>query len=605
MSCYVPEYQTFAFGIRALRHNRTVPQMLNSNLEAAKESPRQYPLHPATSLPTCTYPFIVIMSSSTQLVDSTNALPSEISAVLEKYENSRNNGSPDLFLAPGLAASTASIEDIIAEIKSNGNPGTTKTYLVEQKAFLEWCENNPAFPAISKTLVTEEKLLIFLHSQVWKRPLKRKRKASDEDVPQTVGIQSIKNAASAMVNLWTVQRIRGVNNHPSPRGPLVKEFIKHVKTKEFERCRAEFVNRGIGSHADGYTNEKEFIKLANAFLNSSNSAPHNIRDRAMFLLAHYGVMRGQNARFLEFADLQLVELTNIRPSKCMALNLVLKNGKMNQVNKIEHGAMIRAKNVNVCALGALALHLFQHFEIEGHPFPDLQSRKNWFTRKVFHSPTDTFATISYTTHNKAFGAALKQADIRSSKKTHITRKCPANAAQKMDDDKYKRQGRWGKGAMDLCYMPIPHEAVLGLAGFDSAHSYHVARSVIEPPVILQKLIFKELDGWLEKDKSQTGVNCSISTTQFLRVLEYLRIVILQDSVPLMEEFPDLPTWSHSVFHCTEYTLFRDEVKKVLNEGKQPAEVTLQNLVPQLLSFEQTQHASTQAKLEALSCQMHS
>jgi hypothetical protein len=97
-----------------------------------------------------------------------------------------------------------------------------------------------------------------------------------------------------------------------------------LKTDEFEVQRRNFTDRALGSIADGYSSHQEFTRIANEFLNSRKNIA--LRDRLSFLLCHYGLMRGQDVRGLELADLMPLELGNEGPSQCIALVMMLFQG---------------------------------------------------------------------------------------------------------------------------------------------------------------------------------------------------------------------------------------------------------------------------------------
>ena len=116
-----------------------------------------------------------------------------------------------------------------------------------------------------------------------------------------------------------------MNSNPNPRGDLVKEYIRSPSSQENNRKRANFHDRGIGTFADGYLNLEELSKISNEFFKSGCSV--GIRDRCVFLLAHYAIIRGENIRNLEFADLLSVTLPNEGPDPCIALVLMMLQGR--------------------------------------------------------------------------------------------------------------------------------------------------------------------------------------------------------------------------------------------------------------------------------------
>ena len=116
-----------------------------------------------------------------------------------------------------------------------------------------------------------------------------------------------------------------MNCNLHPRGPLVKEYLKHLSAQENNRRKANFHDRGVGTFADGYLSSEELATISNEFLNSSASI--GLRDRCAFLLAHYAMVRGENIRNLELADLLTMELPNEGPDTCTALVLMMLQGE--------------------------------------------------------------------------------------------------------------------------------------------------------------------------------------------------------------------------------------------------------------------------------------
>jgi hypothetical protein len=116
-----------------------------------------------------------------------------------------------------------------------------------------------------------------------------------------------------------------MNCNLHPRGPLVKEYLKHLSAKENSRRKANFHDRGVGTLADGYLSSEELSTISNEFLNSSASI--GLRDRCDFLLAHYAMVRGENIRNLELADLLTMELPNEGPDTYTALVLMMLQGE--------------------------------------------------------------------------------------------------------------------------------------------------------------------------------------------------------------------------------------------------------------------------------------
>lgn len=68
---------------------------------------------------------------------------------------------------------------------------------------------------------------------------------------------------------------------------------------------------------------------------------------------------------------------------------------------------------------------------------------------------------------------------------------------------------------------------------------------------------------------------------FLRLLNELRTIILQDSVILRKEFPHHPIWNDPIFVRKDYKLFVDEVEHSLQVVEEPEEIKVRQIVPEI------------------------
>ncbi len=76
---------------------------------------------------------------------------------------------------------------------------------------------------------------------------------------------------------------------------------------------------GIGTATNGYSVE-QFNALIESCIMPGTTG---IRDRSMFLSMHYGIFRCQSVRYMELSHLQVHDLQNQGPSRCMALVYIL------------------------------------------------------------------------------------------------------------------------------------------------------------------------------------------------------------------------------------------------------------------------------------------
>jgi len=105
---------------------------------------------------------------------------------------------------------------------------------------------------------------------------------------------------------------------------------------------------------------------------------NGLRNRAGFLIQHSTLGRGQSVRYLQLADMWIKKLDGEGPSECFAFGTTSRQGKTNQVGRVEYVGSIRHKNVNVCTVGAVALYLFYRFEIEKEDPPNTLDNSSWY-----------------------------------------------------------------------------------------------------------------------------------------------------------------------------------------------------------------------------------
>jgi hypothetical protein len=97
------------------------------------------------------------------------------------------------------------------------------------------------------------------------------------------------------------------------------------------------VDRGAGGINAGYSDE-EFLSLQRHLLESacqhSHAYPHFLRTRLDVLMGHFYVLRGENRREGELADLALLSYPPTEgPTPCRAVVFTISKGKTNKSSK--------------------------------------------------------------------------------------------------------------------------------------------------------------------------------------------------------------------------------------------------------------------------------
>lgn len=150
------------------------------------------------------------------------------------------------------------------------------------------------------------------------------------------------------------------------------------------------------------------------------------------------------------------------------------------------------------------------------------------------------------------------------------------------EDAIRRHGRWATSdAMSRFYLgSIAREAVRVLAGFKVEKGYfYLERASIVPPQDLLKEIFPTVRPTLEAMLQSNRTKSAIETIGFLRLMDYLKLVILQDSVLLKDAFPNCPLWSYKPFNTEAYQTFYAEAKATLAKETSPFDLRVRSVLP--------------------------
>jgi hypothetical protein len=115
---------------------------------------------------------------------------------------------------------------------------------------------------------------------------------------------------------------------------------------------------------------------------------------------------------------------------------------------------------------------------------------------------------------------------------------------------------------------LPRQFMRIVAGFPQEPGYyHIHRADVVPPRSLTRRIWPWVDEGLTRFRFPDGSgpaddNLGIldaSVRQFLELMDWLRIVFLQDAVILRGMCPSSPLWRHEVFGLPDWTNFADDV----------------------------------------------
>lgn len=434
---------------------------------------------------------------------------------------------------------------------------------------------------------------------------------------QTLSSTTVESYVSAIVSLWTQQTACGLHKHPNPRGAKIKAILSNRTKQEAVRRKKEYIDRAIGTVQDAFKGEQCeqivrccWTKWASEKVVTSTSLESWLRTSADFLLGFSMLLRGESRRMAELPDLFSLSLKNEGPTPCIALVLIMNNGKTNKGNRTEYGMAVRHKNALLCPLAALAFYLFYRWHVVQEPPPCFAQRQLWYDSHLLKGQTDTKKILSYHTHLEWTNKAFVGANLAHLKKTHAGRKDGALTAEDngTPESQIRRAGHWNNDVMSTTYLSnFPREFVRGQAGFPPVQpgNYYLPRAKVQPPASLLSAVWPWVDAWqawfhanlhnlsMDDDPAlasyvrslNLGASDSVHDKKdlaaqgFLRLLVELRTIFLQDSVLFQREFPTHPMWNDQLFVREDYRTFAAQVQRSKEEIETPIELRVRQVLP--------------------------
>ena len=324
------------------------------------------------------------------------------------------------------------------------------------------------------------------------------------------------------------------------------------------------------------------------------TAPHNLRTRVDLLFGHYYLLRGENRRKMELADLSLLDYPPTEgPTQCGCLVSLLQDGKMNKTARKEFMGSLRHKNPLFCTQGALAQLFFWRWHVAGEPPPSFRRRQDWYRIKVLISQKRE-EELSYSTQLQDTWRVFGVVGLSTAKKTHLPRRVGAQDAETYGASlaQISQAGRWNQSVLCQAYLThLPRQLMRIVAGFsESPGDYFLARAVHDPPTALQTQIWPWIEEWEPRFEArarrcqwaQGGLDeDDLAGDGFLKLMKRLRIVLLQDLAVLQPQFPSLPFFSYPPFYGEEWETFARTAQASITDTAEPPSLLLQRALPDL------------------------
>jgi hypothetical protein len=252
------------------------------------------------------------------------------------------------------------------------------------------------------------------------RYTKARTTADGAPVRQTLGISAVKGYVAAIVDLWSFQKSKGLNSHANPRGEALNSVLRARARGEHRRRRLEFADRAAGTLQDGYDEAKMVDAVRFCWQGRKQSTEPYLRTAVDFLLAHNVLLRSESRLAAEFPDFFTIPLPGEGPTPCFPMIMIMDNGKMNPLGRLEYGAVMRHRNPLLCTMGHTAFYLFYRWNIAGETSPCFRRRQQWYGLHLIKGE-HAAKQMAYDTQLDWINKMFTGANVTSLKKTHAGR----------------------------------------------------------------------------------------------------------------------------------------------------------------------------------------
>ena len=288
----------------------------------------------------------------------------------------------------------------------------------------------------------------------------------------------------------------------------------------------------------------------------------------------------------------------------------MRQGKQNQHGKIEYMGCMRNVDPLLCPLSALAFYFFNRWGRDGAtPLPSFRQPEDYYGHYVFPGSVKVpERPLSYATQLDWSRKMFQAVGIHMKEKSHAPRKQSARLAEirGVPEAQIRRAGRWNTDAMTGVYLSyLPRGFMRSIAGWPQrGNAYFLPRAQVIPDEALCTRIWPEVDVWLERMEAfhpdrpdNEVVRLDLAGSGFLRLLRTLRVILLQDSVILRQQFPRHPLWADPLFNCEEYRRFAAQVERSLVDVVTPEELTMQKYWPAQEAVAKLRHEAAIAEIK--------
>ena len=426
-----------------------------------------------------------------------------------------------------------------------------------------------------------------------------------------IGLSTFDQYWAAIKGLWHEQ----VALHQTPvrfeqlystRLRALKNTVKTRRVRERKATHQEKVDNTVSPYLDVSKIDALECLLFKENAQTPIYSLANLRNRFTFLMTYNGILRGESvykANLSELFTFSYAAKGEIDPYEVLGMKIEM--GKVNQDRTIL-GRVLRHVDVKLCAFGALGLYLLQRFLVTNElGWLDFTTNKSWFDIKLLVDVRGgrngglMTRKISERPYSEKIARSCAAVGIESQHQLHIGRsKGPIKLEmEEVDPEWIRALGNWNIDTQQESYSSkIPLKSMRVAAGFAPAKGTHYnPRIQLLPPEELQKMVFPELER-LQKLVYETSAKLQnanpnsrckrsrqpLATSRcFLRFLEHMRRVILQDVAVMMLEGRSHFVFSLPVFRSKLFMDFKAKMAQHLEQAKHnnPLDASIEVVLP--------------------------
>lgn len=438
-----------------------------------------------------------------------------------------------------------------------------------------------------------------------------------------IGFSHLNTMKSALINFSPPEVKRDIR-----QDSRIKNLFKHVKARHHIQARIQQHEKVTDKlpHWDLMPvihKIEEMFWAKHSDTNSPSLVAAALRNRWCYNDSFQCIIRAESLWKEELSDMLFyTHQVPGEPSPYEVLVRVLWDGKTNQ--KQTGNALLaqcfRHVEPKKCAIGSKALYLFARFRVTEEEFDF--TNNDWFKVKTAvtladrgnKKETNFCEPMGDGTYRTAIKNIQKFLNIVTGKEVHIGRKfgCLIPQLDSVSITQIMELGNWilanGIVFQKHYSAQVPWEAMRSCAGAGKdVGRYYLPRSKIVPPQALQEMVWPSLERSRAK-MMEVEDNAKFRTAhRFMNVMDFLRIVVLQDAAYFITQCPeraDHSIYSDPLFHSAEFLEYKERFAREYHSLTLPEnDPTLQHVqrvapaIGNTMAMVVTQQKETTCKLD--------